>query len=102
MNKRAKKKAEKRIRGDIHKALDIVLDINGLDCRTHGLTGNLPTAFFYFSGHTAGIYADIHKDGWIPYGPSPESRYCYLRAQMGDQMDEFISWLEGMKKELGC
>lgn len=102
MRKRLEKKREKRIRKDIHKALDMVLDINGIGRRTQGSTGNLPTAFFNFSGHTAGIYADIHKNGWTPDGPFPETRYCYLEAQTGYQIDEFLSWLEGMKKELGC
>lgn len=64
MNKRAKKKAEKRRRALVHQILDVVLDINGTGCRKKEYTGNMPTAFFGFSGHTSGVYIEVHKDGW--------------------------------------
>lgn len=49
MNKRAKKKAEKRRRALVHQILDVVLDINGVGARQKEYTGNMPTAFFEFS-----------------------------------------------------
>lgn len=67
MKDRIKHKIEKRRRADIHKVLDLVLDMNGLGLRQKKSTGNLPTAFFEFSGHTACTYISIHKDGWEPY-----------------------------------
>lgn len=45
MNKRLGKKAEKNRRRDIHRILDMVLDINGLEAREREITGNKPTAF---------------------------------------------------------
>ena len=64
MNKRAKKKAEKRRRALAHQILDVVLDINGVEPRQKEYTGNMPTAFFEFSGHTAGVDIDIRRSGW--------------------------------------
>lgn len=64
MNKRIKKKIERRHRQIIHQMLDLVLDINGLCAREQEITGNAPTAFFDFSGHIARVEANIHKRGW--------------------------------------
>lgn len=66
MKKRQKHKIEKRFRDDIHHVLDLVLDINGISERKRAITGNMPTAFFDFSGHTATIYIRIHENGWVP------------------------------------
>lgn len=64
MNKRMKKKAEKRKRKQIHELLDLVLDINGLELRDQSITGNLPTVFFDFSGHVGRIDIRIYQAGW--------------------------------------
>ena len=53
MKKRLKRKIEKRRRAEVHRVLDLVLDINGLGRRQEKLTGNLPTAFFRPAGCTA-------------------------------------------------
>lgn len=64
MRDRLRKKAEKRKREQIHRLLDLALDINGLGMRKQNVTGNLPTAFFYYSGHTASIDVHVHSRGW--------------------------------------
>lgn len=64
MNKRMKKKAEKRKRKQIHELLDLVLDINGLEPRKQGITGDLPTAFFKFSGQVGWIDIHMYSTGW--------------------------------------
>lgn len=46
MKKRLEKKVEKRKREQIHRLLDLALDINGLEPRSQTITGNLPTVFF--------------------------------------------------------
>ena len=66
MNKRMMKKAEKRRRRDIHRILDMVLDINGLDARMKSKTGDLPTAFFEYSGHVTLVAVRVYKNGWYP------------------------------------
>ena len=64
MNKRAKKKAEKRRRALAHQILDIVLDINGLEERRVSVSGNKPTASFDFTGNTCGVSACIYDTGY--------------------------------------
>ena len=64
MKKRLEKKMEKRKREQIHRLLDLALDINGLEPRKQAITGSLPTAFFYFSGHTGWAEIQVHSDGW--------------------------------------
>lgn len=34
------------------------------------VTGDKPTVFFNFSGHTAGVSIDVHLHGWSPYSSS--------------------------------
>ena len=34
--------------------------------RKKEVSGNMPTAFFWFSGHTATLEVDIHAEGWEP------------------------------------
>ena len=60
MKKRLEKKMEKRKREQIHRLLDLALDINGLEPREQKVTGNLPTVFFDFSGHVGRI--SIHTN----------------------------------------
>lgn len=64
MKSRLKKKIEKRERLRVHRMLEAVLKINGLEDRTVKKTGTLPTAFFYFSGHVGIAKIDIHMEGW--------------------------------------
>lgn len=64
MNKRAKKKEDKRRRAIIHAILDEVLDINGLEPRCQRDTGDKPTAFFDFSGQVAWLTVQVYSNGW--------------------------------------
>lgn len=66
MKKRLRKKMEKMKRQRVHKILDAVLDVNGLEERRIDKTGNLPTAFFGFRGHVGVVSVEIHADGWHP------------------------------------
>lgn len=62
----ARRKAEYGKRESMHRLLDAVLDINGTERRRRDITGDLPTVFLYFSGHTASVDIDIHRHGWVP------------------------------------
>lgn len=65
MNKRLQKKNENRKRKLMHELLDLVLDINGLGSRSQKDTGNLPTAFFNFSGHVGWVDVCVYQRGWF-------------------------------------
>lgn len=77
MNKRLKKKFEKRRREKILQVLDLVLQVNGLDQRKRESTGNLPTAFFGFSGHVASVAIEVLPEGWDNDDPYPRDRYDF-------------------------
>ena len=64
MNKRGRKKRSAGARRDLHRILDCVLDINGMQESLKEKTGNHPTVFLSISGHVAGVRVDIHEDGW--------------------------------------
>lgn len=64
MNKRAKKKEEARRRDQIHRILDLVLDINGMQASDTELTGDHPTAFLKINGHVGLIEVWIYRTGW--------------------------------------
>lgn len=62
MNNRKREitQAKRQARRDIHRILDAVLDINGLQANEEPH----PTAFFKFSGHIGIIEAELYRDGW--------------------------------------
>lgn len=64
MNKRIKRKIEKRRRKEVLQILDLALQVNGLDCRKQELTGNLPTVMIYFHGHVARLDMTIYTEGY--------------------------------------
>lgn len=64
MNRRQKKKAENIRRAKLHRILDQVLDINGLEARNKSETGDEPTAFFWFNGNTGVTDIFVHYTGW--------------------------------------
>lgn len=73
MNKRIKNKLEKAKRQEIHTLINTVLDINGLFPRKRSISGELPTVFVDFSGHTGKVYLSVHSSGWYP-DSSPDWR----------------------------
>lgn len=81
MKKRLEKKVEKMRRKKVHEILEMVLEINSTYCRCKGKTGNKPTAFFSFSGHTTGIDVSVNKDGWEPCCGSDYSMYGYMDCE---------------------
>lgn len=49
---------------EVQEIISLALAVNGLQKRKRRETGNLPTAFIYFSGHVALLKISIHLDGW--------------------------------------
>lgn len=90
MKKRIVKKIEKKRREAIHKVLDLVLDVNGLEERKREVTGDKPTAFFGFSGHTAGITVGVFKNGWVAGNEEDWYLTHYLGQDYGDSLESVV------------
>lgn len=96
MKKRLEKKVEKMRWKKVHEILEMVLEINTTYERRQNVTGNKPTAFFGFSGHTASLDISVYQNGWYPN--------CHERQNFntlyGYSMDELLEKLSNKKKEL--
>ncbi len=98
MNKRLKRKAEKRRRQQICEALDLCLQINGLQESKRELTGDHPTAFFRFSGHVAEVTVETYAAGWEPGMDVGKYLNAYLDSP--GQTDKLLKDLKQLKKDL--
>ena len=78
MKKRLVKKIEKMRRKKVHEILEMVLEINGTNSRTRELSGEKPTAFFCFYGHTTEVYVEVHRDGWCAGNKSDYRMNAYI------------------------
>ena len=99
MNKRLKCKAEKRRRQQICEALDLCLQINGLQESKRELTGDHPTAFFEFNGRAAGVGVHVFRYGWEP-GMDVGSKFLNAYLDRPGQMDKLLKELKQLKKGL--
>lgn len=97
MNRRMKKKVEKRKRKQIHELLDLVLEVNGLEERKQSVTGNLSTAFFDFSGHVGWVEVQIFSNGWTP-DKSPDTKIWSHTCSSGE-LAYAVRRLEALKAE---
>lgn len=95
MNRRQKKKAEEIRREKLHRILDQVLDINGMESRQKSKTGDKPTAFFWFNGNTGITDVMVHYTGW-DYGTRPDlSKMVGLYPEeWHDNADDVIKQLD--------
>ena len=59
-------------RARVHEIVDLVLDCNGFGRRNQELTGELPTCFIWFCGHTATLEVQLCEDGWYAGAPWQE------------------------------
>lgn len=58
------KEQEQANREQLHRFLNMVLDVNGFEQREKEKTGEKPTVFVYISGHVAKCRVQVHKTGW--------------------------------------
>lgn len=93
--KRIEKKVEKLRRKKIHDVLEMVLEINGTYPRTRTLTGNKPTAFFEFSGHTASTHVYAYKNGWYP-----DDEADFWEYGRDEEIDDLKRGLKDIMEEL--
>jgi hypothetical protein len=83
-------------RKGLHRLLDLVLDINGLEERKQSVTGNLPTAFFSFNGHTASADVWLYKQGWNAVNDPDYAEYLWSYKDI----NSYIKALESVSAEL--
>ena len=98
MNQRLKRKIEKRRRQQICEALDLCLQINGLQKSDQEYTGNHPTAFCGFSGHVANVSIRIYARGWKTMEDPDRELNAYITYP--GEMDQMLRELKELKKEL--
>ena len=98
MNKRLKIKIEKRRRQQICEALDLCLQINGLQESKRSLTGDHPAVFFCFYGHTAEVAVETYATGWGSDMDAGKRLNAYLDSP--GQMDKLLEDLKQLKKGL--
>lgn len=97
MRDRLRKKAEKRNREQIHRLLELALDINGLEKRNQSVTGDLPTAFFVFSGHVGWVEVQIFSNGWIS-DKDPDTK-IWSHTYSSGELAYAVRCLEALKAE---
>lgn len=101
MKKRLEKKVEKMRRKKVHEILEMVLEINGTHSRKRALTGNKPTAFFSFSGHTAGVDVSVYNDGWDSWNLSDHAMRSYIDMHInGAELADLKNEIENVMEEL--
>ena len=101
MNRRMKKKAENIRRKKLHRILDQVIDINGLGARQAKLTGDKPTAFYWFNGHAGDLSVTVHSMGWYPGCNDSYSADSYFDGnKYGPSFDSVIRDLDELKERL--
>lgn len=86
------KQQEDKNRADIHRLVDLVLDINGFEDRQKEITGDKPTVFFNLFGHVSNIEVKVHEKGWTEGRASDLGSNLYFDKPM--QIDELIKRLE--------
>ena len=98
MNKRGRKKVEKKKRQRLHKIFDAALDVNGLGIRTVEKTNFMPTAFFDYAGHVGSVIVQINKDGWEPM-KEPDLELWILTSNVTEQKcAKVVSQIRGYQK----
>jgi len=92
----ARRRTEHGEREGLHRLLDLVIDINGLEERRQEISGNLPTAFFGFNGHTAGAHVQVYNQGWNDFNDPDFSVYSWDFQGI----DNYIKALESASAKL--
>lgn len=101
MKKRLEKKVEKMRRKKVHEILEMVLEINGTHSRQRELTGNKPTVFFSFFGHTTGVTVNVYSDGWAYNRLSNHRMEAYIDAHIKDaELTDLKNEIKNVMEEL--
>lgn len=80
--------------------MGLCLKINGLGERKQAVTGDKPTVFMLYSGHTSTITIDIHSKGWSS-GAYADKQY-YFRLDGDDFWEKYLETMHGLLEVLEC
>lgn len=83
-------KIKENNRQKLHELLDIAIDTNGFGARKKETTGDKPTVFFFFSGHTADATFSLHIDGWVPGESADNEWWVWTDRKIEDKTVEEI------------
>lgn len=83
----------KTISKQIAKILQLCYQINNEETNRE-VTGNLPTVFLDFMGHTCQLNVRIYADGWISGGKPDFSAHVYLDDSPDDVSAELAELIE--------
>lgn len=101
MNRRQKKKNENIRRAKLHRILDQVLDINGMEAREREITGDKPTMFFEISGHIGKVAVSANVHGWYDNAHNDFESSAYLDVdKYGTSLNRIIRDLDDLKERL--
>lgn len=89
------KEQEQANRDQLHRLLDVVLDVNGFEARSKGRTGEKPTVFVDISGHVAKCMVRVYKTGWAKGETDDLGSQFYFDEPM--KIDELINRLGRLK-----
>lgn len=97
MNQRLKRKIEKRRRQQICEALDLCLQINGLQKSRREITGDHPTVIMHFWGHTGTVNGSFYASGWS--GEAVVARHFEEWLDRPGKMGQILRELRQLKKD---
>ena len=90
------KDQEQSNREQLHRLLDVVLDVNGFEARSREETGEKPTVFIDISGHVARCLVRVHKTGWAKGETDDLGSEFHFDEPM--KIDELIKRLGKLKR----
>ena len=93
--------AEER-REYLHKILDEIIDINGLQRSNQKKTGNHPTITADIMGHVGNIIVRVYENGWEPTFSQYEQMMASFEESntYDNNVKELYEWLRKKKESL--
>lgn len=79
--------------GQVQQIMSLAMQLNPTKTERK-ITGNKPTVFVRFAGHTCGLYVEIIKKGWQFENNTMYETTFYLNENPYEELDEMIDLLE--------
>ena len=91
------------IRSKMLRIFSLVIDLNPTET-LRKITGEKPSVFIYYHGHTASFEVRVCEKGWCVGSHREKNWRMYMDAPMDEinaQLDEIIGYLECLKAKWG-